>query len=117
MKANKKNFDGFTDSAIEGMLTYSWPGNIRELENYIERACVIATTKMIKLDDLFIQTGGKETGTVNRNLKIALNAFKTNFILKVLNEYDWNQTEAAEALDIQGTYLSRLIKELNLKEE
>jgi Nif-specific regulatory protein len=117
MKANKKHFEGFTDRAIEALLSYSWPGNIRELENCIERACVISSTKMIRQDDLFAQAVGKEKGTASRNLKIALNVFKTSFVRKVLNEYAWNQTEAAKALDIQRTYLSRLIKELNIKEE
>jgi Nif-specific regulatory protein len=117
MKANKKHFEGFSDRAIEAMLSYNWPGNIRELENCIERACVISGSRMIRQDDLFSQAGGKDKGTANRNLKIALNVFKTNFVHKVLNEYAWNQTEAAKALDIQRTYLSRLIKELNIKEE
>jgi Nif-specific regulatory protein len=117
MKENKKHFEGFTDSAIEAMLSYSWPGNIRELENCIERACVISGSKLIRQDDLFSQASGKNTGSANRNLKIALNVFKTNFVRKVLNEFAWNQTEAAKALDIQRTYLSRLMKELNIKEE
>jgi Nif-specific regulatory protein len=119
MQANKKYFEGFSESAIEAMLTYSWPGNIRELENCIERACVIAGGKWIEQDDLFLQTGaaGMKNQTKNQNLKTALNVFKTNFIRKVLDENAWNQTETAKALDIQRTYLSKLIKELNIKEE
>jgi len=119
MQANKKHFEGFSENAIEAMLTYSWPGNIRELENCIERACVIAGGSWIEQDDLFPQAGAGEmrSQAKNQNLKIALNVFKTNFIRKVLDENSWNQTEAAKALDIQRTYLSKLIKELNIKEE
>ncbi len=50
----------------------------------------------------------------DRNLKTALNLFKTRYIRKILEENDWNQTETAKALDIQRTYLSRLIKEFSI---
>ena len=115
MKETKKQFDGFTEEALEAMLTYSWPGNIRELENSIERACVICKDKYIKSSDLLIK-GGSNTAheSGERNLKNAVNAFKANFIRKVLDEHNWNQTEAARILDIQRTYLSRLIRELRL---
>jgi Nif-specific regulatory protein len=101
---------------MEAMLTYAWPGNIRELENCIERACVIGKTKLIGREDLFLKTGfgmaDPESG--DRNLKTAINVFKSHFIRKVLEENNWNQTETARALDIQRTYLSRLVKELDL---
>ncbi|GHT56473.1 hypothetical protein FACS1894109_05520 [Spirochaetia bacterium] len=111
----KKHFEGFSDEAMETMLSYAWPGNIRELENCVERACVIGKGRRIQQEELFLDTeeaplmpGG------NRSLKTAINTFKARFIRKVLEENNWNQTEAAKALDIQRTYLSRLIKELNI---
>jgi Nif-specific regulatory protein len=118
----KKQFDGFSDGAMEAMLSYSWPGNIRELENCVERACVIGKNKRIQREDLFLDTRTEipEPGKGGRSLKNAINTFKTQFIRKVLEENRWNQTEAARDLDIQRTYLSRLIKELdiiNLKQE
>jgi len=48
------------------------------------------------------------------NLKDALNIFKKHFIQAALESHNWNQTETARELDIQRTYLSRLIKELNI---
>jgi Nif-specific regulatory protein len=112
---NKKNFNGFSESAIRAMLIYSWPGNIRELENSVERACVVAGGKWINKEDLFPQKG-RDAENGDRNLKEALVSFKSDFIRKVLEENGGNQTEAAKALDIQRTYLSRLIKELNIYE-
>jgi Nif-specific regulatory protein len=116
MKETKKQFEGFSEEAMEEMLTYSWPGNIRELENSVERACVICKNKWIRPEDLFLKQGaqGAESETGNRNLKKAVNVFKLNFIRKVLEESNWNQTEAAKILDIQRTYLSKLVKELDI---
>jgi len=115
MLETKKSFDGFTQDAQKSMLSYSWPGNVRELQNCIERACVIGVNKWINSDDLSLKQHINEFDEGNdRNLKTAINVFKTGFILKVLEENNWNQTEAARALAIQRTYLSRLIKELNI---
>ncbi|MFP3043004.1 sigma 54-interacting transcriptional regulator [Treponema primitia] len=115
IRETKKQFAGFSNEAIEAMLSYSWPGNIRELENCIERACVIGKNSWIRKEDLFLKLGNEtDTDEGDRNLKTAINVFKTHFIQKVLEENNWNQTEAAKSLDIQRTYLSRLIKELDI---
>jgi Nif-specific regulatory protein len=114
MRETKKQFDGFSSEAVEAMLSYSWPGNIRELENCIERACVIGKGGRIHREDLFLNTSRDSPETGDRNLKTAINIFKAHFIKKILEEHNWNQTEAARELDIQRTYLSRLIKELDI---
>jgi len=116
MRETKKQFDDFSEEAINAMLTYDWPGNVRELENCIERACVLGKNKWIQREDLFLKTGpdAAEKNHTDRNLKTAINVFKAYFIRKVLEENNWNQTEASKALDIQRTYLSRLIKELDI---
>jgi Nif-specific regulatory protein len=116
IRETKKQFEGFSNEAMEAMLSYSWPGNIRELENCVERACVIGKNSLIRKEDLFLNTGGEEGADEgDRSLKTAINAFKSHFIQKVLEENHWNQTETARALGIQRTYLSRLIKELDIR--
>ena len=115
----KKQFNGFSREALEFMLSYTWSGNVRELENAIERACVIGKGNTIQKEDLFMRTTAdtiEAGGEGSRNLKNAVNSFKVHFIQKALEENNWNQTEAAKVLDIQRTYLSRLIKELSIKE-
>jgi Nif-specific regulatory protein len=115
MKETKKQFAGFSQDALQAMLSYSWPGNVRELQNCIERACVIGKNTWIGSEDLFLKPS--ENGNVEiteRNLKTAINVFKASFIRKVLDENNWNQTDTARALAIQRTYLSRLIKELEI---
>jgi Nif-specific regulatory protein len=112
-----KQFDGFSNDAMEAMLSYSWPGNIRELENCIERACVIGKTRWIQKDVLFLKNEAPSSeyeAEGNRDLKRAINIFKAHFIRKTLEENHGNQTETAKVLDIQRTYLSRLIKELHI---
>ncbi len=125
----KKNFRGFSPDALKLLMTYSWPGNVRELENSIERACVLGMPPYITPDDLQIAVK-KSDGMMmlserksydadedDRTLKTALNRFKKNYVVQVLKAVDWNQTQAAKVLDIQRTYLSRLISEMNIREE
>jgi len=119
MKEKDKQFNGFSDDAFDAMLSYSWPGNVRELKNCIERACIIGKNKLISRNDLFNKSGVSapfvpEKDGTDRNLKTALNNFKAGFIRKVLEENDWNKSDASRALAIQRTYLSRLIKELKI---
>jgi Nif-specific regulatory protein len=121
IKETKNQITGFSQEAMETMLSYSWPGNIRELGNCVERACVIGKGKKIEAEDLFLKSPVQHMFPADggRNLKNAENSFRARYIKQVLAENNWNQTEAAKALSIQRTYLSRLIKELdivNLKE-
>jgi Nif-specific regulatory protein len=114
-RETKKQFTGFTDEAMELMLSYPWPGNVRELENAVERAVVIAKEKIIDARDLLI--GDVATGRDEyrgKSLKDALTIFKKHFIASALDEHQWNQTETSKVLDIQRTYLSRLIKDLSI---
>ncbi|MDR2659311.1 MAG: Fis family transcriptional regulator, partial [Spirochaetaceae bacterium] len=113
----KKCFDGFSDDAMQALIAHSWPGNIRELENCVQRGCVVASGSIITKEDLFPSvesTFGAGTAEGSRSLKAAINAFKAHFIKKVLKEHNWNQTEAAKALDIQRTYLVKMIRDLRI---
>ncbi len=116
-RETKKQFRGFTDEAMDLMLSYSWPGNVRELENAVERSCVIAKDKNIGVSDLLL--GGRAEGDDpygGKSLKDSLVIFKRHFIRRALEDHEWNQTETAKVLDIQRTYLSRLIKELSIND-
>ena len=115
-RETKKQIRGFSDDAMETLLSYSWPGNVRELENAVERAVVITQTDLITTKDLVLKTDNRleETGIGQRTLKESITAFKRHILENALRAHGWNQTETARVLDIQRTYLSRLIKELDI---
>ena len=111
-----KHLINLTDEAMASLLTYNWPGNIRELENIIERSVIITNDDYIKPEALML--GGKNINDVEFNekpLKEAIIQFKNFYIKSSLSKNNWNQTTTAKALGIQRTYLSKLIKENNLK--
>lgn len=105
-------------SAMEKMVQYNWPGNIRELRNAVERAVVMGNGKEILPEDLPIgNTRANYPGLqVGLTLEEALNRFKKEFILLNLKHTAGNRSKAAKVMDIQRTYLSRLISKYNLKE-
>jgi Nif-specific regulatory protein len=113
----KKQIEGFSEDAMEILLSYDWPGNVRELENVVERSVVLCNEKYISSKDLFISSSGTDEidKYSGKSLKDAVNLFKRHFIRSTLDRHGWRQKEAAEALGIQRTYLSRLIKELNIQ--
>ena len=112
----KKPIRGFSQAAMEELLSYRWPGNVRELENAVERAVVICQDDYIGPGDLLLhRTPGDRTDELEgRSLKDAMNLFKKHLIRSTLERHGWNQTKAAAELEIQRTYLSRLIKELSI---
>ncbi|MCX7787164.1 MAG: sigma-54 dependent transcriptional regulator, partial [Spirochaetes bacterium] len=115
-RETKKQIRGFSDPAMELLLSYSWPGNVRELENTVERAVVIAKDEFITPQDLLLPMENRESleHYSGKPFREALLAFKKSFITHALQRHNWNQTEVAKVLGIQRTYLSKLIRELEI---
>jgi len=107
-----------SESAMEKMSGYNWPGNIRELRNAIERAVVMGDGKSIQPEDLPITASlPKFAGLkVGLTLEEALNEFKKEFILLNLKHTGGNRSKAAKVMDIQRTYLSRLITRYEIRD-
>lgn len=112
-----RSIRGFTDEAMTLMINYSWPGNIRQLENSIERAVIMGESDQIGIEDLSaeITEFRKNSIKVGAGLKEAMDNFKREFVKKTLAHSGGNKTKAAKTLGIQRTYLSRLIKELGVE--
>jgi len=99
------------------LMNYDWPGNIRELENAIERAVVLGTSEMILPEDLpeaLLETE-LPSGEANAHYQAGVRDAKKQLILSALEQSSGNYTEAAKLLGIRATYLHRLMRNLNLK--
>lgn len=121
-----KNVKGFTPDAIAMLEAHTWPGNIRELENLIERMVVMGSDnefidkKDLSLDWLFY--GQNENDTQEKKGKgsgliMARESFERGYIQRALKNCRWNQTMAAQYLGIHRNTLIRKMKSLNLTKE
>lgn len=112
----RRGIKSYSPEARNALLAYSWPGNARQMENAIERAAIMCEGGVIRLEDLPPEISAVKTGDIQAGatLKDALTNFKKKFIVQSLSICDGNRTAAARMLDIQRTYLSRLIKELDI---
>jgi len=119
----KKTINGISDEALQRLLSYSWPGNIRELENTIERACVLTRGTMILIGDLpenilnsaqKLASAAVAAGTNGGSLKDALRDPERKLILDALDRAGWNKKEAARALGINRTTLYKKMSQFGI---
>jgi transcriptional regulator with PAS, ATPase and Fis domain len=107
----------FSKSAIETMRSYSWPGNIRELDNAIARAVVLGVDEEITTDLLGLGGSQDDLETLdNLPYHDAIERFSTHILEKAMRRSNWNQSKAAELLSLQRTYLSRLLKQKGIQQ-
>jgi transcriptional regulator of acetoin/glycerol metabolism len=98
-------------AAMEYLETFDFPGNVRELENMIERAIVVGNGKVIRLRDLPL---GKEA--INHSLE-SLEDLEKKHISRILEKYKWNISRSARALNVDRATLYNKIRKYELKEE
>jgi two-component system, NtrC family, response regulator AtoC len=109
---NQKKIVGFSAEARDFLLRYEWPGNIRELENAIERAVILTKSDRIQISDISQQS----LNLVHRApADKTMREIEKNHILQVLTETNGNYSEAARLLGISRMTLYNKIKAFGIK--
>jgi DNA-binding NtrC family response regulator len=117
----KKKVDGIQPEAAKILMRHNWPGNIRELENVIERAVLLSDTPLIGVADLQIgdqQTvsGGEKVPAVKiPPTGIPLEDIERQAVVEALRMSNWVQKDAAELLAISPRVMNYKIKILNIE--
>lgn len=104
-----RNIMTIDQAALKRLEQFDFPGNVRELENMLERAIVVGNEKEIRLKDLPLE---KEMTT---NSFKSLDDLEKQYILQVLNRYDWNITRSAKVIKVDRVTLYNKIKKYDLK--
>ncbi|HWR62022.1 MAG TPA: sigma-54 dependent transcriptional regulator, partial [Clostridia bacterium] len=110
-----------SDGAMEALVNYNWPGNIRELENIIERCVVVTSGNLITLEDLpeYIAgygTEGTDCPAKANTLDETVDNAEKSAIVKILQECGGNRTHASEKLGISRRSLHRKIIKYNIED-
>jgi len=110
---HKKTIKGFTKEARDMLIKYDYPGNVRELENTIERAIVLMRGEYISKEDLPSFSGKREPAPEG-DMKDVVGSIEKGMILDALAKADWVQTKAAESIGISERMLRYKIKKYNI---
>lgn len=116
----RKHVEGIADSTLAMLKNYWWPGNIRELENLIERLVAVADKDYLSDEDVplefhFAQLQPKGTSTESL-FEEATNTFERNFILRALEKCGWNVTATAEYLGMPLSTLKYKMDKLAVRQ-
>jgi DNA-binding NtrC family response regulator len=116
----RKDVQGIADTALETLRGYWWPGNIRELENLIERLVAVSDKPWITDEDLPVEFHVAQLnghGPAGESLlDRAVATFERNFIVRSLDKAEWNVTATARTLDIPLSTLKAKMKRLGIRE-
>lgn len=106
---------GVSDDVMRLLMSYEWKGNIREMQNVIERAVIFAENDVIQASDIgLIGSKALFLSESGENLQSAVRAYEKEHICRVLNRYDGSKVEAARALNVGLSSLYRKIDELEI---
>jgi len=118
----KKRVDGIQADALKILMRHNWPGNIRELENVVERAVLLAESGQVGVDDLQIGDHSQPSSTGERApvvkippTGIPLEDIERHALVEALKMSNWVQKDAAELLSISPRVMNYKIKVLGIE--
>jgi two-component system NtrC family response regulator len=111
---NRKKIKGITAEAMKHLMKYNFPGNIRELENIIERAIVFARREQISIDDIPVVLCSKTTGPPIGGLEETVSTIEKQMITAALSKSGGNKSKAAVDLGISERVLRYKIKKYKI---
>jgi DNA-binding NtrC family response regulator len=123
-----KRIDGFSEDALEALMAYDWPGNVRQLKNVIERLVIMARTRLVRamdlLDDLHLRrTWHRETvpktreelmAAKHRILKQTFGQLEKAFLIQALEASNGSITGAADRVGMKRSNFSSLLKKYRI---
>jgi two-component system, NtrC family, response regulator AtoC len=117
----RKPLKGISSSALKILSSYWWPGNIRELENLIERLVAVTEKEWLVDEDLpleyhFAKLDSTPPQRGETLFQEALDTFERNFILRALERSDWNVTATAKYLGLPLSTLKHKMSRLDLRD-
>jgi len=119
-KLNKRmnmNIQSFSKTAWEALKSYDYPGNIRELENILERAMIFADDTELTEEDLELKFSAQAEVHQAKQIGRTLKDLERETILAALQRWEWNRSRAAKELGISRRTIISKIKEFELIEE
>ena len=117
----RKRIQGISESTMTVLRKYWWPGNIRELENLVERLVAVSDKDYISEEDLplefhFAQLEPQGASHSASLFEEATNTFERNFILRALEKCGWNVTGTAEYLGVPLSTLKYKMDKLDVRQ-
>jgi transcriptional regulator with PAS, ATPase and Fis domain len=106
-----KKITGFTKEAMAVLANYSFPGNVRELENIVERAIILEKSSVVTPESLPQSMSVFQIETLDPSKVRTLEELNKEYAEKVVELYSGNRSKAAEVLGISRTSLWRILKE------
>ncbi|MEA3288498.1 MAG: sigma-54 dependent transcriptional regulator [Candidatus Marinimicrobia bacterium] len=113
----KRRIIGVNNVAMKHLIDYHWKGEVRELENIVERAVLLSDGDMITTEDLPERARESVDSTFPDNLKEASREFEQSHILNILERHDHDKAKVAEVLGIGLSSLYRKIDDLGIESE
>lgn len=122
-----REIKALADDAMAALVDYSWPGNVRELKNLIERLVIMVSSQTIARSQLPLSITHQQREPALHQIAIDASAisadtfreareeFEKEFLLRKLEEYDWNVSRTAEAIEMERSNLHRKIRSYGIE--